>query len=80
MEEFEGYITHDGRDYEVNISTIYNEVLDEVNYAVSYPGASSFLLAWKNGDNPGFNIQGEAPYTAHEMKEAISIVIEHHYA
>lgn len=64
MEEFEGRITHDGWDYEVNISIIYNEVLDEVNYAVSYPGASSFLLIWKNGDNLGFDIQGTAPYTA----------------
>lgn len=80
MEEFEGYITHDSRHYEVNISPIYNEVLNEINYAVSYPCASSFLMAWENGDNPGFRIQGEAPYAAHEMKEAISQLIEHHEA
>lgn len=47
MEDFGGHITHAGTDYEVNISSVYNEVLDEVNYAVSYAGASSFLLAWK---------------------------------
>ncbi|MFN4248560.1 MAG: hypothetical protein ACK4EY_12590 [Flavipsychrobacter sp.] len=79
MEDFEGHITHAGTDYEVNISPVYNEVLDEVNYAVSYAGASSFLLAWENSENPGFKIQGAAPYVAYEMKEAISIVIEHHY-
>ena len=79
MEEFVGYINYDGKDYTVNILPLYNEILGETNYEVSYPGFDPFIKAWEHNLNPGFKIQGVAPYAAHEMKEAISIVIEQHY-
>ncbi len=80
MEEFVGYINVNGNNYEVNILPLYNEVLGETKYEVSSPGLEPFLMVWEHGLNPGFKIQGVASYGAHEMKEAISTVIEHHYA
>lgn len=80
MEEFKGAVSQDGINYEVNISPVYNEILNEVDYMVSCNQLPSFLLAWNNDDSPGFNVQGAAPYIAHDITEPLSIIIEHHYA
>lgn len=80
MEEFKGAVSHDGINYEVNISPVYNEILNEVDYMVSCNQLPPFLLAWSNDDNPGFNVHGAAPYIAHDIREPLSIIIEHHYA
>jgi len=80
MEAFEGIVTYEGTNYKVHISPIYYEVLKEINYHVSCMDTPPILLAWENDDNPGFKIQGAAPYFMHQLKEAISVYIENHYA
>lgn len=64
-------------DYEVLITPIINEILNEVNYLIKC-GYSLFLMAWDHDENPGFRIQGAAPYIAHDLCEQLAILIEHH--
>lgn len=64
-------------EYRVKVFPIFNEILNEINYLVYCNLCKPFLLAWENAEHPCFKIQGPAPYLAHDLKEAISILIEH---
>jgi hypothetical protein len=65
--------------YEVSITPLFNEILNEVNYLIKC-GQSLFLMAWDNSENPEFRIQGAAPYIAHDLREQLAVIIEHNDA